>query len=148
MKIVLLKNCPKLGNRLDIKEVKEGYARNFLIPNKMAAFADKTTLNQLSALQRKDADTKKTQQDNLTEIFEKLKKAKVQIYTKANKTGGLFAAVNEDDIRKAALQSGINLPDDCQIALGLPIKKVGLYEIEIISKNNKTKIPVTILEKK
>ena len=48
MKVILLQNVPKLGQKGDIKEVNEGYARNLLIPRKMATFASKSEINKIN----------------------------------------------------------------------------------------------------
>lgn len=67
MKIILLKDMEKLGNKYDVAVVKDGYGRNYLIPNKLAVIANATNLNKLKHL-------KEAEQEKLAKLLEEFRK--------------------------------------------------------------------------
>lgn len=106
MKVVLNKDVPKLGYKGDIVNVKAGYFRNFLHPNKMAEMATTSSLKVAST--RKERLVMKKQQimENAKEVLAKLKGLKVALKAKASTKGKLYAAITEkaviDAVEKAA----------------------------------------------
>ena len=102
MKIILLQDVKKLGKKGEIMEVAEGYARNFLLPQKLVAPATADTLNQLQ-LQKTVADERqKRQLEEAKLLAVQLAKVEIQVKAKAGEGGKLFGAITTKDIADAA----------------------------------------------
>jgi large subunit ribosomal protein L9 len=135
MKIILLKDIKGVGRRFDEKNVSDGHALNFLIPNKMAVSATANTAVQIKQLkdredQKKEGHNKKLQ-DNLT----KLKGLELVIKTNANEKNHLFAALTKEKISEFLLkEKGIEIPTEF-IMLENPIKELGAFEIFVKAEN-------------
>ena len=135
MKIILLKDIKGVGRRFDEKNVSDGHALNFLIPNKMAVSATANTAAQIKQL--KDRENQKIEgynkklQDNLT----KLKGLELVIKTNANEKNHLFAALTKEKISESLLkEKGIEVPAEF-IILENPIKELGAFEIFVKAEN-------------
>ncbi|NMC32388.1 MAG: 50S ribosomal protein L9 [Veillonellaceae bacterium] len=125
MKVVLLEEVKKLGKKGDVLEVAEGYARNFLLPKKLAAPATADTLNQLQQQKAAAADRQKRQLEEARLLAAQLAKIEVKVAAKAGEGGKLFGAVTTKDIADAAkAQHGIEL-DRRKMEIPEPIKNMG-----------------------
>jgi large subunit ribosomal protein L9 len=125
MKVVLLEEVKKLGKKGDVLEVAEGYARNFLLPKKLAAPATADTLNQLQQQKAAAADRQKRQLEEAKLLAAQLAKIEVKVAAKAGEGGKLFGAVTTKDIADAAkAQHGIEL-DRRKMEIPEPIKNMG-----------------------
>ena len=125
MKVVLLQDVKKLGKKGDILEVAEGYARNFLMPQKFAAQATKDTLNQLQQQKSATADRQKRQLEEAKLLASQLAAIEVQVVAKAGEGGRLFGAITTKDIADAAkAQHGVEL-DRRKMEFTDPIKNLG-----------------------
>ena len=135
MKVILLKDVKGVGRRYDEKNVSDGHALNFLIPNKMAVSATANTAVQIKQLkdredQKKEGHNKKLQ-DNLT----KLKGLELLIKTNANEKNHLFAALTREKIAEHLMKdNGIDIPAEF-IMLENPIKELGAFEIYVKAEN-------------
>lgn len=128
--MVILKNTPNLGREGDIVRVKEGYARNFLLPNGMAELADEQAMQRAKKIKKQKRVEIGKKKKQAQKLLEKIEKIKLKINKKTQK-GKLFGSVKENDIIKALKGQGIELKKS-QIILGdKEIKKTGTYEIEI-----------------
>lgn len=131
MQIILLEKVVNLGNLGDIVKVKEGYARNFLIPKGMARRATPAAMAEFEA---KRAELEKAQAEKLAaaQAFgEKLKDVKATITRKAGLDGRLFGSVNNHDIADAFKEQGIEI-DKATIRMPAgPLKAVGEFPLEI-----------------
>ena len=131
MHIILLERVEKLGQMGDVVKVKDGYARNFLIPQGKAKRA--TPVN-LAEFEKRRADLEKTQSEALTAAQEKggkLDGLMIQISQKAGVDGRLFGSVTTSDITEALETQGyqversmIRLPEG-------PLKQIGDYSIGV-----------------
>jgi large subunit ribosomal protein L9 len=130
MKIILREDVPNLGAIGDVVTVKDGYARNYLIPNEMAVQADTKNLSQLEH-QKKLIESHKS----------KIKKEAVQIATDLDgvsctipmlvgEQDKLFGSVTAKDIEEALAQEGIKLSRK-RIILDEPIKSLGVYTVDV-----------------
>ena len=90
MKVVLLQEVKKLGKKGEVLEVAEGYARNFLLPKKLAAAATADTLNQLQQQKAAAADRQKRQLEEAKLLAAQLAKIEVKVTAKAGEGGKLF----------------------------------------------------------
>ena len=125
MKVVLLQEVKKLGKKGDILEVAEGYARNFLLPKKLAAPATADTLNQLQQQKAAAADRQKRQLEEAKLLASQLAKIEVKVAAKAGEGGKLFGAVTTKDVADAAkAQHGLEL-DRRKMDIPEPIKNLG-----------------------
>ena len=125
MKVVLLQDVKKLGKKGDILEVAEGYARNFLMPQKFAAQATKDTLNQLQQQKSATADRQKRQLEEAKLLASQLAAIEVKVVAKAGEGGRLFGAITTKDIADAAkAQHGVEL-DRRKMEFTDPIKNLG-----------------------
>lgn len=130
MKIILLKDVKKVGKMHEIKEVKDGYANNFLIPNGLARVANEVGLKWLITVKNNIEVIRKKNEKSASEIAEQLKKINLKIYLKADKEGNVFGSVGQNMIVDLLKKEGIKI-DNSQIELPSKIKNVGEFEIPI-----------------
>ncbi|MFL9988716.1 50S ribosomal protein L9 [Paraburkholderia sediminicola] len=131
MQIILLEKVVNLGNLGDIVKVKDGYARNFLIPNKQARRATKEALAEFEV---RRAELEKTAAEKLAAAQaqgEKLAGSTVQINQKAGVDGRLFGSVTNADIADALVKQGFAV-EKAQVRLPEgPLKLVGDHAVQI-----------------
>ncbi len=132
MKVILLTNVPKVGRKYEVKDVANGYASNYLIPNKLAELASGNKLKALETLKKQHQEEQKVQTDLLLKNFEALEKARAVIKAKANEQGHLFQGVHEDEIVQALKESAHIDIDPKMIHLERPIKEVGEIEVPVL----------------
>ncbi|BBM89518.1 50S ribosomal protein L9 [Spirochaetota bacterium] len=144
MEIILIKEVSTLGNPGDIVTVKNGYARNYLIPQKLAV---RKTATSLKILEKQRADFDKIIAERSTtysDLLERIKEIEaVTIPVKASKEGKLYAAINVMTIQEY-LTTLYNIEIDKQkIIIRKPIKTLGEHPVTImISKQHKTTLNV------
>ena len=131
MEIILLEKVGKLGNLGDIVRVKDGYARNFLIPNKIARRATAAAKAEFEA---RRAELEKSAAEKLAEaqaLGEKMAGLTVQITQKAGVDGRLFGSVTNHDIAEALTKQGFAV-EKAQIRLPQgPFKNVGDHHLSV-----------------
>ncbi len=131
MQIILLEKVVNLGNLGDIVKVKDGYARNFLIPNKQARRATKEALAEFEV---RRAELEKTAAEKLAAAQaqgEKLAGSTVQIGQKAGVDGRLFGSVTNADIAEALGKQGFTV-EKAQVRLPEgPLKTVGDHPVQV-----------------
>lgn len=130
MKIILLKDVKKVGKIHEIKEVKEGYAKNFLIPNGLARVVNNAGLKWLLMAQSNIEATRKKNEKAVNEIIKQLTQINLKIYLKADKEGNVFGSVNQNMIADLLKKEGIEI-NKSQIELSSKIKSLGEFEIPI-----------------
>jgi large subunit ribosomal protein L9 len=143
MKIILIADVKTLGKKGDVKEVAEGYARNFLFPKKLAQAATETAIKNAAAQKEKEMTIDQANAQKMRQIADILKSQEIVLKSK-EKGGKLFGSISAKDIAKHLQQSGIELKDE-NIILKNPIKKIGEYEIEIrLAKDISGKIKLVV----
>lgn len=131
MKIILLKDVPKLGHRLDIKDVSSGYATNLLIPKGLAVSATKEMIRKTEIEKAMIEGEKMVQQDLLVKNIQDLEGITITMKSKANEKGHLFAGLHKEAIaEELAKQTKLTI-DPTFIQLEHPIKEVGEHTIEV-----------------
>ncbi|PIP86817.1 50S ribosomal protein L9 [Candidatus Campbellbacteria bacterium CG11_big_fil_rev_8_21_14_0_20_44_21] len=136
MKIILLKDIPKVGRKNEIKEVKDGFAMNLLFPKKLAAKATARAVKNLGEIRRKEEEEKNK---NLKEIGEKIQETKeVKFVAKANDKGHLFGGLTREDI-----SAKLKIPAE-NINLEHHLKEVGEHEVAVSVGGKNLKIKVII----
>jgi len=131
MRVILLKDVPKIGKKGDIKNISDGYARNFLIPNKLAGPATESSIREAETKIIKAQKNKEKELNAIKSIFEKFKDFQLTIQEKASEAGHLFAGVDEKRIASELKKRGINNIDPKNIKLSSPIKDLGEHDVEI-----------------
>ena len=131
MKVVLLQDVKKLGNRGDVIEVADGYGRNVLIRKGLAVEGTKANLNTAKQRQESKEFKSKVAADEAVIMASQLKKVKVVIKVQTGEDGKVFGSVTARDIA-AALKEQYKFDfDKKKIMLEQPIKTVGEYEVNV-----------------
>ena len=131
MKVIFLKDVPKKGKKYEIKDISDGYALNFLIPNRLAEAATKDAIKKVELIQSQDLAVRKMREDLLIKSLEKISESTIALSGKANEKGHLFAGIHTAEI-VAEVKKSLHLDLDPEfIVLPKPIKEVGEYKIEI-----------------
>jgi large subunit ribosomal protein L9 len=147
MKIVLLNDVPKVGRKNDIKDVSDGYALNFLIPQGLAETATEKAVRRVELIKKQEAEQKKIRQDLLLKNLDDLKDIKIELEKTANDKGHLFAAIHAAEIVAAVKeQTRLDIPAEFLI-LAEPIKSVGEYEIEVRVGDKEVKFTLAVTAK-
>lgn len=128
MKVILTKDVQNLGSAGDVKDVADGYARNFLIPSGYANIATQSAIKQSEEIKIKKAKQAEEDLKMAEELSGKLEGAAVVVKAKADESGKLYAAVKDEDISKSLLGKGFNV-DKNKIIIREPIKEIGEYEV-------------------
>jgi large subunit ribosomal protein L9 len=138
MKVILLEDVRKVGKQRDVKEVSDGYARNFLFPNRLAEPATPGALKKLAAQQaahdKEDAELRA----RLAEIARKLADTTLEFELKADKAGTLFGSVNKESILKALREHDLVTKERVELELDRPIKEPGDYVVPLDLKKGVT----------
>ena len=128
MDIILLKDIEKVGDKHEVVTVKDGYARNFLIPKKMAIIANKPNMAKLDEIKRKEMEQLEKRLSEFQEIADKLKTKKLKIGAKAGQSGKIFGSVTNIQISNA-INEQLNLDiDRKKIIVPEDIKELGTYK--------------------
>jgi large subunit ribosomal protein L9 len=130
MKVILQKDIPNLGDAGDIKDVADGYARNYLLPKKLVLLANESSKKAIEH-QKKLIKLKKEKRKKESEkIAEGLSGVEVTIEAQVGEEGKLFGSVTTMDIAAKLLEKGFEV-DKRKILLDAPIKQEGEFEITI-----------------
>ena len=131
MKVILTQDIKSVGKKDEIINANDGYARNFLLPRKMAVEANSKNMSLLQG--RKDsANFKKEQEkENALKVQEKLSKIMLKIKVKAGENGKIFGSITSKEIA-TELKNQYNIEiDKKKILLKESIKELGIFNIEI-----------------
>ncbi|HVN10106.1 MAG TPA: 50S ribosomal protein L9 [Patescibacteria group bacterium] len=128
MQIILQEDVDKLGHRGQIVEVAEGYARNYLLPRKLALPVSAGNLKQLEQIKRALAKREATERDGAQKQAELLAALTVEFARKAGDNDQMFGSVTAADIAEALAAQGYTV-DKRRIQLEQPIKTLGEYQV-------------------
>lgn len=146
MKLILLADVKPLGKSGDVVEVAEGYARNFLLPRKLATEADKGALARLGSQRKAQEKRDATVLAEAKALAARLESSKLAVKAKAGGNGKLFGAVTNADVATAIAQSLEIAIDKHKIELKSAIKALGSYPVEIkLHKNVVAKATVDVV---
>ncbi len=147
MKVVFLEDVPKVAKAGEIKEVADGYGRNFLIPKKLAVPATPGVFNQLEARRRTQAKKQAQIEAELIELAKKLAGKEVILKAKAGAKDRLYGRVTSADIAAELKRAFGVAVDKRKLELAEPIRQLGSYEVSIrLGKDITPKITVTVTE--
>ena len=131
MKVILLADVKGQGKKNDVIEVSDGYAKNFLIPRRLAKAADAQSLNDVKVKEAARLYRIETEKKAAKELAEQLKSILVKIPTSGGSDGRLYGSVTSKDIvEKLKADTGIDI-DKRKVVLNDPIKAYGKYEVEV-----------------
>lgn len=137
MQIILLKDVPKIGQKNEIKNVSDGYAINFLFPNKLAQQA---TANKIKEIEKRKQNQEIENQINknlLVKNIRSLDGARIEIKAKANEKGHLFKGIHiKEIIEELKKQNHIDIKQE-YIKIESPIKEIGEFDIVVKTKDAK-----------
>jgi len=146
MQIILKEDVPKLGKFGDVVKVKDGYARNYLIPRGIASEATTQNLKALQHENRMREAKKEKQKKDLLGLVDRLETMSITIPMKAGEDEKLFGSVTAADIAEALSKEGVDI-DRRKIDLDEPIRKLGIYQVPIVlDKDVSPKVKVWIVE--
>lgn len=145
MKVILLKQVKGLGVAGDIKEAKDGYTYNFLLPNNLAKIANSRTIAESKKQSVKKVNVIKKVLNSDKKIAEKIKGLKLKIKVKTNEQGKLYAAIDSRAIANELQKQNFSIKKK-QILLKKPIKSIGKYQILLQFAKNQVKIDIVISE--
>lgn len=128
MKVILLADVKALGKKGEIKEVAEGYARNFLMPRKLAVIANKENMVMLENEHKKQELKEEKMFSEAKALAEKLHEKALLMPVKTGSAGRLFGSVTNSDVADLLNKQGINV-DKRKVEIIEPIKTVGDYKV-------------------
>ena len=129
MKVILLQDIKSLGKRGDVKEVAEGYARNFLFVKKLAEIATNSGVKKVEAIKKKQVELQQMDLEKTQELASQLEGKAITINVK-EKDGKLFGSVQAKDLLKELKKEDIIISEK-SIVLDSPIKELGEYEVRV-----------------
>jgi len=148
MKIILLKSQDNLGNVGDVVSVKDGYARNFLIPQKIASIASKENISSLKSWIEQESKKEANNRKNLELLAKYLDKLTLKFVLQAGEDGKLFGSVTSQMISDEIEKEGYSV-DKKEIVLEEPLKQIGNHFVYVdLGEELKPKIKIKISKEK
>ncbi|RJQ40161.1 MAG: 50S ribosomal protein L9 [Dehalococcoidia bacterium] len=148
MKVIFLKEMPKVAHAGDIKEVADGYGRNYLLPKGLAALATAASTDRMKSLQKRIEHERALAETEMKEMAASLEGKELVFKAKAGSSEKLFGSITAADIaEELAKRHGVTV-DKKKIEPGEPIKKLGEHEVAIrLAKDIEPKITVRVIAK-
>lgn len=148
MKVILLKDVKGTGKKGEMKEVSDGYARNFLLAKKLAVVADNTAVKELNEKAKAKENKAQKEYEAAVELGKKMEELNIVIYSKAGEGGRLFGSITSKDIAEQVKKQHNIEVDKRKVSLDEPIRVLGSRIVEIkIHQKVVTKIRVDVKEK-
>jgi len=130
VKVILLKDSGKLGKEGDSVQVKDGYARNYLIPQGIALEASDKNFKKLQEIKKAREKIAEKEKQKFLELKEQIEKVSLTITAEAKDDDELYGTISEAQILKQLKAEGIDLQKG-KLALDEPIEKVGVFNLEV-----------------
>lgn len=144
MKVILLDHIEKLGNKGELVNVKRGYARNFLIPRKLAIYATPTNMKKLSTIQAKLAQEEEIRMNELKKLAEKLRSASLVFVRKVDENEHMFGSVSETDLTTELKNQGFDIHKSL-IQMDKHIKELGESSVQVrLHKDITVELKITV----
>lgn len=144
MKVILLEEVKSLGKKFDVKNVPDGYARNFLFPKKIAKAATPESLKALA--QAKAAWDKKERElkEKLEQTASALQRIVIEFPIRVGEKRKVFGSVTESEIKNSLVEKGF---PDLKVELEKPVKTLGEHQVDVdLGRGVKTKIKIILRE--
>jgi len=143
MKVIFLKDIPG-AKRNQVKEVANGYALNYLFPQKLAIAATREKIAALENRADKKEDNTKKVSNETKKLLKIIKNLKIKLEAKANEEGHLFGGVSADDIYKILKEKHNLNKKKNAIELSQHLKKIGNHQVSVKIDNQEVKLKVII----
>ena len=144
MKVVLLKDVPKLGKKFDVKEVSGGYALNSLIPRGLVAVATETLVKRMDGEKAIMSHKLHKEEEILAKNLSTIDKLVLEMTAKASIKGHLFSSIHKAEIA-AQVQRVAGISIDAEfVKLEKPIKEVGDHVVEIVAGGKTAKLKLIV----
>ncbi len=130
MKILLCEDVESLGYLGDVVEVKNGYARNYLLPQGVGIVPTDANIKSLADAKASASAERRVAHDRLAQVVEAVEGAEVVVASKANEQGHLFGSVSQHEIADNLRGQGFEITDD-MVRIGEHIKEVGTHEVKV-----------------
>ena len=130
MRVIFLKDVPGVAKKYEVKEVADGYARNFLLPNKLAKLATPENLKWLKSALKKFEEKASQEFKEVADLVSRIDGLEVEIPVKVGDKGQLFEGVTPVKIANALKQMGFDVKKN-QINLKDPIREVGEHSVKL-----------------
>jgi len=130
MKVLLFEDVDSLGWLGDVVEVKDGYARNYLLPQGIAKAATEANIKAISEEKAKRAEQRIAEKKRLEEAAEKVKDAEAVIAAKANEQGHLFGSVGPKEIAENLRKQGFEVANEI-VKMAEHLKQVGTHQVDL-----------------
>ena len=131
MKIILKQDIPNLGYKNDIVSVRDGYGRNYLIPQGLAMVATESAKKIMAENMKQRAHKEEKIKNEALELKAKLEGVKISVGAKTSSTGKIFGSVNNIQLSEALQKEGYNIDRKNILVKGDTIKEVGSYVAKI-----------------
>lgn len=128
MKVILLQDVKGKGKKGQMIEVSDGYARNYMLPRKIAMEATADAINTMRMNDKATQERQARERAEAMELAKRMKAMTLTVYAKGGGAGRLFGSVTSQEIADALQSQGITL-DKRKIVIDEPIKNVGTYTI-------------------
>lgn len=143
MKVILLTNIPKIGQKYDIKEVADGYGRNYLLKQGLAQLATEQEIARIEQKKQEREVKQDLQKDLLIKNVQALEGKEVHMKANANEKGHLFASVQPADIVEAIKQE-LNIDIPIEYIENTPLKETGEHIVSIQTEGAYAKLKLSI----
>lgn len=131
MKVIFQQDVKGQGKKGEVKEVAEGYARNYLLPRKLAVEASSGNINALKEQKRREEVRKKEELSVATELAKKLENVHITFHTKSGEGGRLFGSITSKQISQQLKKEHDLQVDKKKILLKEPIRTLGVTKVSI-----------------
>ena len=128
MKVILLQDVKGKGKKGQMIEISDGYARNYMLPRKIAMEATADAINTMRMNDKATQERQARERAEAMELAKRMKAMALTVYAKGGGAGRLFGSVTSQEIADALQSQGITL-DKRKIVIDEPIKNVGTYTI-------------------
>jgi len=143
MKIILIKDVPELGGKGEIVDVADGYARNFLVPRKMAVKATAGAIRQAESMRLAHIEMARRLREEADNLATALSGTRVVVAARAGDEGKLFGSIGVGDVAAAIAKfTGVEIGVKT-ISIAGPIKDIGLHEVTV-KPHPEVTFPVTL----
>ena len=146
LKIILTRDYEKLGNAGDIVNVKDGFAKNFLIPSNIALFATRGNINQMEIVKKSLVKKEVKNIEDAKQVATLLTDLKLTFTVNSSPEGKLYGSITNKDIAEKILEERKVEVDKKKIELAEHIKEVGEYDVEVkLYKDVKAEIKIVVV---
>ncbi|MAX09780.1 MAG: 50S ribosomal protein L9 [Candidatus Marinimicrobia bacterium] len=146
MKVILIQDVDNLGKIGDSVNVKNGYARNFLIPKKLALFANNQNMKSIESMIKQQEMKNAKERSNLESLAKVIDKVTLKFELKAGEEGKLFGSVTSQMISDELAKQDLTV-DKKEIILEDPIKELGKHKVDVsLGENLSASIQIKVTE--